>query len=224
MYCIAIPSTVLLLLDTLIMILGAGHGGAGVNPSDTSGIDFDSDADLDLHFDGDGCPGDIHFGGGLHTGHVDDMASGHDTDLDDVGTPSDLPTLKLFTMQGTVAFLTVFGWMALVCYHQKLNIALSLVIGFAAGFAVMYGMAKVFQSFKKMVQSGTVEYRNALGKEGTVYLPIPSKSKGSGKVNIIIQGSLRECDAVSEEVETIPTGTGVRVIDVVGDTLVVEKS
>lgn len=230
LYCIAIPSTIILLLETIIMIIGGGHGGEGINPSDTSGIDFDSDTDLggldgDFHFggfggghfDGDGCPGNIHTGGDL-----DDI--NHGGNFHEAGSPSDLPALKLFTVQGTVAFLTVFGWMTLVCYHQNLNIVLSILIGFAAGFAIMYAMAKIFQSFKKLVQNGTVDYRNALGLDGTVYIPIPPKSQGSGKINIMIQGSLRECEAITEGFETIPTGTGVRVVDVIGDTLVVERS
>lgn len=220
LYCIAVPSTLILLIDTVIMIIGAGVGGEGVNPSDTSGIDFDGDTDFGggFHFDGDGCPGDIHHGGDFDT----DISNG--ADFNEAGSPSDLPAMKLFTVQGTVAFLTVFGWTSLICYHQGLNILIALLIGFAAGFAVMYAMAKIFQSFKKLVQSGTLNYRNALGLEGTVYIPIPPKSQGSGKVNVTIQGSLRECDAITEGFETIPTGAGVRVVDVIGNTLVVERS
>ena len=219
LYCIAVPSTFLLLLETIVMVIGGGHGGEGINPSDTSGIDFDGDTDIGgFHFDGDGCPGDIHTGGDFDT----DIS--HDGSFHEAGSPSDLPALKLFTVQGTVAFLTVFGWMSLICYHQDLNIVISILIGFAVGFAVMYAMAKIFQSFKRLVQNGTVEYRNALGLDGTVYIPIPPKSQGSGKINIMIQGSLRECEAVTEGFETIPTGAGVRVVDVIGDTLVVERS
>lgn len=231
LYCIAIPSTLLLLLETIFMIIGAGHGGEASNPSDTSGIDFDSDTDIGgldgdfhfgggLHFDGDGCPNDVHTDFGHDISH--DLA--HSTDHDsDVGNPSDMPTLKLFTIQGMVAFMSVFGWLSLACYHQGVHIVISVAIGFAAGFAVMYAIAKVFQSFKKMVQSGTLDYHNALGAEGTAYIPIPPRSQGNGKVNIVIQGSLRECDAVADGEEMIPTGAPIRVIDVSGGVLVVEK-
>ena len=225
LYCIAIPATFFLLIETVLMIIGGDHGDGGVHPSDTSGIDFDGDTDIGgFHFDGDGCPGDIHVGD-IHTdvsGHDFDVH--HDGDVHDVGAPTDMPTLKLFTVQGTVAFLTVFGWVALICYHNGLPVPVALLIAFTAGFLVMYLMAKLFQSFKRLVENGTLDYKNALGAEGTVYIPIPPKSKGSGKVNIIIQGSLRECEAVNDGSELIPTGAVVRVIDVVGDTLVVEKS
>ncbi len=203
LYCIAVPSTLIMLIDTIIMIVGGGEGGEGINPSDTSGIDFDTDFDTDIDVDFDT---DI------------------DTDMGEVGNPTDLPALKLFTLQGTVAFLAVFGWVSLICYHNNIHILVSIIIGFAAGFLVMYGMAKVFQSIKRLTHNGTLNYKNALGVEGTVYIPIPPKGQGNGKITITIQGSLRECEAITEGLDTLPTGTGVRVIDVVGDTLVVERS
>lgn len=213
LYCVAVPSTLIMLIDTIIMAVGGDDGGEGINPSDTSGIDFDTDTDFDTDFDiGDDI--DIDF----------DTDIGDDTVPDRGGNPSDLPALKLFTFQGTVAFLAVFGWVSLICYHNDINIIASIIIGFAAGFVIMYGMAKVFQSFKRLTYNGTLNYRNALGTEGTVYIPIPPKGQGSGKITIIIQGSLRECEAVTEDLDTIPTGAGVRVIDVVGDILVVERS
>ena len=205
LYCIAIPSTLIMLIDTLIMIIGGDGGGEGINPSDTSGIDFDTDVDIDT---------DIDF----------DTDIGDDAAVDAGGNPADMPALKLFTLQGTVAFLAVFGWVSLICYHNGIHILVSTIIGFGAGFLVMYAMAKVFQSIKRLTHNGTLNYRNALGVEGTVYIPIPPKGQGNGKITITIQGSLRECEAITEDLDTIPTGTGVRVIDVVGDTLVVERS
>ena len=39
LYCIAIPASLILIIQTVIMLLGIGHGGEGFNPSDTSGFD-----------------------------------------------------------------------------------------------------------------------------------------------------------------------------------------
>ncbi|MCR4780170.1 MAG: hypothetical protein K5876_03640, partial [Ruminiclostridium sp.] len=39
MYCVAVPATLILLIQTIMIIFGFGHDGAGVNPSDTSGIE-----------------------------------------------------------------------------------------------------------------------------------------------------------------------------------------
>ena len=38
-YCIAIPATLIIVIQTILLMIGIGHGGEGVEFSDTSGID-----------------------------------------------------------------------------------------------------------------------------------------------------------------------------------------
>ena len=38
-YCIAIPATLIIVIQTILLMIGLGHGGEGVEFSDTSGID-----------------------------------------------------------------------------------------------------------------------------------------------------------------------------------------
>ena len=38
MYCVALPSTLILIIQSIMIIAGFGGDGAGVNPSDTSGL------------------------------------------------------------------------------------------------------------------------------------------------------------------------------------------
>ena len=61
LYCVAIPSTLILVIQTILVLFGIGHGGEGVNYSDTSGIDFDSDA----------LSGGFHDAGGFDAGSMD---------------------------------------------------------------------------------------------------------------------------------------------------------
>ena len=84
-------------------------------------------------------------------------------------------------------------------------------------------LAKLMQMAMKLQYSGA-NIRNAVGKQGTVYLIIPPKGKGKGKVSVVVQERLREFDAVTESKEDIPTGSQIIVKDVVHpNTLVVEK-
>ena len=70
MYCVAIPSTLILLIQTIMLILGFGHSGAGVNPSDTSGFD----GSPDMGFDG-GTDGELGWAGvGQHNDLVNPCA------------------------------------------------------------------------------------------------------------------------------------------------------
>ena len=217
LYCIALPSTLLLLIQTLLAVIVGSHaGGAGFDVSDTSGIDFDGGGmhgGFDVHTDMSG----VDLGHDLSLGH--DVAGGHSVDG---GNPSDLGTMHLFTFQTIVAFLTVFSWTTIVSINGGLPNGLAFGIGFAIGVIVMLAIAKIVQLSARLAENGTLDVRNCLGLTGTVYIPIPPKGQGEGKVNVTVQGQLRELTAVTAGEETIKTGTQVRVTDLRGDTVVVE--
>lgn len=220
LYCIAVPSTLILLLQTIFSVAGIGDDG-DINLSDTGGIDMGGDVDLDVG-------ADIDF-------DVDtDVDIGVDTDIDgDVCPHGDtdsvthvhgsFATLRLFTLQGIVAFLAVFGWVSIAAVSGGIPGVGAIVLGFVAGFFAMYGVAKLVQISGKLAENGTVDFRNAIGETAAVYIPIPPNGEGEGKVTLTLQGRFMECSAVSNEKELLKTGTIVRVTDLNGETLVVER-
>ena len=71
--------------------------------------------------------------------------------------------------------------------------------------------------------SGTLDYRNAIGQVGVVYLPIPGGMAGPGQVEVTVQGRLRVVQAFTREAGRIPNRARIRVVDVMDqNTLVVE--
>ena len=216
LFCVALPSTVILLIQTIMIILGFGHDGTGVNPSDTSG--FDGSTDIDISLDADASGADIDSGGTEFETDVTDVNYG------DGSTPSDIGTMNFFTVQGVITFFCVFGWAGLVTYTLSKLAVLAIIVGLVLGLAAMFGVAKVLQLSKKLAQNGTLNVRNLLGASGTVYLVIPADGEGKGKVNITSGERLVEFDAITDENESLPDGTSVRVIDIrSGNVLVVEK-
>ena len=214
LYCVAIPSTLILLIQTIMLILGFGHGGAGVNPSDTSG--FDAGGDID--FDAGGA--DADFGGDAGA----DGADAPDVDYGDGSNPADVGALNFFTVQGIITFLCVFGWAGIVTYSLTKIAVIAVLVGFVFGLAAMYGVAKLMQLSRKLAQNGTLNVRNLLGANGSVYLVIPANGKGRGKVNVTSGERLVEYDAITDGSEALPDGTQIRVIDIRSDNvLVVEK-
>lgn len=205
LYCIAIPATLVLLIQTVLSVIGFGQGGAGVDISDTSGLDLGGDASLDLS--------ELEF---------PDMAEVQNQTIDG-SNPADFSALQLFTLQGIVAFLTVFSWTAIISINSGTPALLGLLIGLALGLAVMVGVAKLIQLSQRLTENGTLNLKNALGGVGTVYITIPAQGGGQGKVMLQVQGSYTECSAVSMANEPLPANTAVRVIDVRGDILVVER-
>lgn len=213
MYCVAAPATLILLIQTIMIILGFGHDGAGVNPSDTSGIDgFDTDVSIDTDVSTDfadgGDPSDINT----------------DIDYSDGSSPGDVGTMNFFTVQGIITFLCVFGWVGIATYTMSGMAWLAVILGLVLGLAAMYGVAKLLWVSKKLAQNGTLNVKNLLGASGTVYLVIPGDGTSRGKVNVSSGERLVEYDAITDGGEALPDGTPVRVIDIrSGNVLVVEK-
>jgi len=214
LYCVAVPSTLILIVQTLLVLFGIGHGGEGADFSDTSGLDLDGDGMPDTAAVGDvpDSIGELHGDGAAH-----DVLNNDGTNLADAGS------LRLFTIQTVMAFFCVFGWTAAVMYSSCASSLLSAFVGVVFGVLAMYLIAKLVQQTAKLAANGTYNPRNAIGTEGTVYLTIPANGVGSGKVNVIVQGSLAECDAITDEDEPLVTGDRIRVTDVRRDMLVVER-
>ena len=82
-------------------------------------------------------------------------------------------------------------------------------------------LAFFVRTVMKLKNDGNLDNRNALGVSGKVYLTVPANRKGEGKVNVMLQGSFVERDAVTDENEDIPTGCEVVVTGVSGQTTLV---
>lgn len=151
-----------------------------------------------------------------------------DDEIDDFDIDVDEPVinfsgLKIFTLRGTLAFLSVGGWVAFLL-EQPTGPVWATILGMIAGAIAAILMALAFRAAMKLEQEGNLDYKNAINKVGRVYLRIPAKRSGLGKVNITIQDRYVEVDAVTDEEEPISTGLEVVVVDIISEsTLVVKK-
>lgn len=205
LYCIAIPSTLILVLQTIMVIFSFGDGIGGGNPSDTSGLDLPDSADA---FDSAG-------------------ADGMDVDLAD-GTEasdgiSDFGTLRLFTLQGIVALLTTFSWIAICLVKGGMQLAPAMLLAALCGIGMMYLVAKLMQWSARLAENGTFNVRSTIGEMAQVYVTIPAAGETGGKVTLTLTSGFVELDAVTCSTESISVGSMVRVVDLQGDVVVVER-
>ena len=199
-YCVAIPSTLVLLIQTVMMFLGFGEDGAGDDIPDAIPDDI-SDTDIDM---GDGVFGE------------DTVTEVHDF--------SGFEGLRIFTVRGFVAFFVVFGWVGVVIQDAGAKLWLTLLVATACGFAMMVVLALLLRAVMRLRNDGNTDNRNAIGTSGKVYLTIPPSRTGEGKVQVMLQGSYVERGAVTDETEAIPTGSEIVVVGVSGQTdLVVRR-
>ncbi len=202
---LAIPATLVLAAQTLLLFLGGDADGGGDGPE--AGVDLDGDGIPDALFpDPDGC------GDPLSHGDAGDA-------------PEDGPSgqgLHILTVRGVAVFVALFGWGGLWLCQMGMPQWLAVFLAVPIGLAGMVGVALILQQAMRLQYDGTMDLRNAVGKEGTVYLTVPPGRSGSGKVNVLVQDQLRELDAVTDGDSPLLTGAAV-VVEALfnGDTLVV---
>lgn len=130
---------------------------------------------------------------------------------------------QFLTLKNMTGFFAVFGWTGLVCIDAGLSNGFTLIVSFASGLAMMTVLATLFYLMNKATESGTLVVKNAIGHIGETYLTIPPRRTGYGKVQIRVQGALRELDAVTDADIEIKTGTLITVEDVVSEEILLVK-
>lgn len=145
-----------------------------------------------------------------------------DSALDATGSADADFSFKLLSVQGLTSFFMMFGLVGLALLRAGLAVFWTVLGGTLAGLATVAITGLIFTQMKKLQTEGTLNIQNTIGAEGSVYLTVPKN--GTGQVQVIVQGSLKIFDAISNNKHVIPTGEKVRVVGVAsGNTLIVEK-
>ncbi len=166
---IAIPATLVLVVQSVLLIFGIGGG--------ADGIDLDGDGIPDTPgFEGDGDGG-----------------------------------LALFSLRGIMSLAAVAGWSGLVMHEAEMPLGLTVFLAAAFGFIVMVAIAWFMKLATKLQQNGNLDIGYAIGKVGTVYIPIPPNMTGTGKINLTIQERFVEIDAKTPCGRKLTTGESVKI-------------
>jgi hypothetical protein len=203
---VIIGGTVMVCQFALTMMGLSGDGG------DLADGDFTGDGDFsaDGGYDGD-------FAGDHHTplGHAADADYQHPDSTWLFGV------LSFRTLIAAAAFFGVAGEAALSAgYSSGITVTIAVLVGLAA----MYGMYWLMEGISKLTSSGNERIGTALGKQATVYVPIPAREKGLGKVVLTMQNRTVEYQAISAELAPLRTGETVEVVAVKNsDTVAVRR-
>lgn len=137
----------------------------------------------------------------------------------DVSTGADLLTIK-----NLVNFFVGFGWggVTLRPYIES-NICLLLVAVFSGLFFVFIFIV-ILKKMMSLEGNSAVGASACVGKIAEVYIRVPAKRAGKGKIQISLNGVAREFDAVTDSEENIPSGAVVVVSEVVNNTILIVKT
>ncbi len=150
------------------------------------GADFDGDADIDVDLDVD----------------IDDL-DGSEGGLDG--------SFSLFSLRSILAFFTLFGWAGVLVLANGRGLWIALTSAVISGFIAMFAVAYLMMWFSRLTEEGNINLSAALLSIGEVYLTIPAKQSGLGKIHLQIGNSLKVYDAATEG-KAIPTGSKIRVV------------
>jgi hypothetical protein len=142
---------------------------------------------------------------------------GFEVDFDEGGE------VGFVSLRTATAFFTGFGWTGIIALKAGWSLPAALLAAGAAGGAFMAAVFALMRGLYSLRYKGNVDYRNAIGAFGTVYLPVPGAMGGPGQIEVLVQGRLRVVPAFTRAPQRIPNRARVRVVDTLdAQTLLVE--
>ncbi len=152
--------------------------------------------------------------------HVDAGGIGHSGSGEEHAQDVGFGLLSVRTISAFLTFFGLTGWYGVGAGWAPITTVVAALVG---GFAMLFLVAWLLHVQKKLASSGTVDLAGAVGHAARVYLRIPEKNVGKGKITLILQGRTVELNAFTNG-DSIPTGSEVRVVrQVTGDTFEVES-
>ena len=133
-------------------------------------------------------------------------------DLDDHGGGG------ILSVRTITAFFAGFGWTGVTALEAGWALAPTILVSTAVGGVFMGGVFAIMRTLYGMRYSGTLDYRNAVGQVGKVYLRIPAAMAGPGQIEVLVQGRLRTVQAFTRTDRQLANNERVKVIELMDET------
>ena len=161
-------------------------------------------------------------GGGMLVLQTLLMLIGGDSDVDadlspDVDVADGVDSsgiLFQLSLKTVVAFVTFFGLAGLTCLQSGMGTNATLLTSVGAGLAAFFMVGWLMSFLRSLQSKGNLDLRQAVGSSAKVYLRIPGKRSGFGKVTVAVGGRVVTKKAVTSG-DAIPTGAEVRIAGMV---------
>ena len=149
------------------------------------------------------------------------MDADYDFDFVDGDTMDAGGAMSLFSIRSIVNFFLGFGWGGVTMIGKTDSTFLIYLVAILAGCLFAYCYLYMRRKLKGLESNGMLNLSECVGMKGNTYLRIPGNRKGKGKIQISVNGSIHEFDAVTDGSE-IPTGSNIRIEAIVGNSMLVE--
>jgi hypothetical protein len=148
-------------------------------------------------------------------GHHDADFSGHGDHDTGIG---------VLTVRTVTAFFVGFGWTGVIMLNRGYSMTAAIAAGTATGVVFLLTTAFLIRNLLRLQSGGgNVDYDNAIGTVGTVYVTIPAAEAGGGQLELTIQGRLMMAEAYTKAARNLLPNSKAKVVGLIGrSTLLVE--
>jgi hypothetical protein len=147
-----------------------------------------------------------------------DISTDHDVSIDgDHGIG-----FQFLSIKNLIGFFSIMGWTGIAMLSGGKSLGITVLVSVLAGLAMMLIMAAMVYYLGKLSEHNVLNLNNAKGKIGTVYLRIPAKRNGMGKVQVNVQG-FQTLNAITDNSDDIPTGAVIEIVDAINNEVLVVK-
>ena len=127
---------------------------------------------------------------------------------------------EILSIQGLSVAVMMFGLTGMFGRSATGSDVVAVLAGGVGAAAGMYGMGKMMYGINQLQADGTVNYNDAIGQRGQVYSRI--KPNETGEIQVPVDGTLKTLLARAQDKSLlIPSGEFIRVVDVIGSTMIV---
>lgn len=140
---------------------------------------------------------------------------GHDLHLDHDAAHAHAAGFQLLSLRSVAAGLAFFGLAGLISLKVQLPLWIAVSAALAASLLAMLGVAFVLRTLGRLESDGSIRIEGAVGLPATVYLGIPGRNAGMGKITMTLDQRTVEYQATTAG-DALPTGTPVTIVDITG--------
>ncbi len=128
--------------------------------------------------------------------------------------------LRILTLRGILVLISMGSWTVFLL-EPIMHWGFAVFIGFLVGSVSALLVALAFRASMKLESSGNISYKNAIGKDATVYIRIPKNRLGKGKITMNIQERFVEVDAITDDDKDLAPKSIVIIKDVMDETTLI---
>mgnify|MGYP002631114890 CR=1 FL=1 len=119
--------------------------------------------------------------------------------------------MGMLSLRTITAFFFGFGWAGVIAIHSGLGLIASIGVAGAVGMVFLLGIYLLMRALHSLDDQGNLDYKNAIGQVGTVYVTVPPARATGGQIEVLVQGRLHTISCLTTHSTALTPGSKIKV-------------